>query len=144
MQPGFIFNDGIWIGEGKITFNTSPEFIKFYTKWQISPIENGIIKAIQIVEMQGIEEHVVNHFTFKDITPTNFSLSLESESMGKVFGTGVINPTVLAWELRENYPLDGFEVYELQENGDYALHAEYSSPDRFRTIIDGLVWKKGS
>ena len=144
MPPGFIFSSGIWIGEGKITFNTSLEFIKFYTKWEISSENPAFIYAIQKVEMHGVKDHVVNYFNFKDITPTSFTVLLESEAVGSVQGSGVINPTVLAWEIRNPPQFEGFEVYELQENGDYSLHAEYASIDEYRTIIDGLIWKKGS
>jgi hypothetical protein len=42
------------------------------------------------------------------------------------------------------FAFEGFEVYEQQENGDYFLHAEYGSPDQFRTIIEGLIWRKGT
>ena len=144
MSHGFIFSSGIWIGEGKITFSTSSEFIKFYTKWEIIPESETLIRATQKVEMQGIKEHVINYFIFKDITPTSFSVLLESEAMGSVHGNGVINSTVLAWEIRSNPSNEGFEVYELQDNGDYSLHAEYASTDQYRTIVDGLIWKKGS
>ena len=144
MLPNFIFSTSTWIGEGKITFSTSFDFIKFYTKWEINADAQSTIYATQKVEMQGIKDHVVNYFIFKDITPTSFSVFLESESMGSVHGTGVINPTNIAWEIRSNPAFEGFEVYELQENGDYSLHAEYASTDQYRTIIDGLIWKKGS
>jgi hypothetical protein len=144
MLPGFIFSGGIWVGEGRITLTGSPTFIKFYTKWEITLENHDLIKAVQTVEMQGVKDHVVNFFTFKDITRESFSLTLESETIGRIEGTGVIKPTVLAWELRSLLTLEGFEVYELQENGDYSLHAEYSSPEQYRTIIDGLLWKKTS
>lgn len=139
----FIFTPGIWIGEGKITFSTSPDFIKFYTKWQITEEQPGTIKAVQTVEMHGIKEHVVNNFTFVDVTPKSFALTLESEMIGSVNGKGLIDARSIAWEFRGNLSFEGFEVYELQENGDYFLHAEYSS-EQFRTIVEGLIWKKGS
>lgn len=139
---GFIFTPGIWIGEGKITFSASPEFIKFYTRWQINQDMPGKINAVQTVEMQGIPEHVINVLTFSDITPTTFSVVLENELMGKVEGSGLINAKTIAWEFRQQEAFEGFEVYEIQENGDYLLHAEYSSTDQFRTIIDALIWKK--
>jgi hypothetical protein len=54
----------------------------------------------------------------------------------------VIDAKTIAWEFRNNEEFQGFEVYELQENGDYMLHAEYSTSEDFRTIIDGRVWQK--
>ncbi len=142
-QRNFILAPSIWIGEGKITFSASPEFIKFYTKWQVTEEAPGRLKATQIVEMQDTKEHIVNTYTFYDITLTHFSVQLENEVIGKISGTGIIEPTIIAWEFQGSKNLEGFEVYELQENGDYSLHAEFSSPDQFRTIIDGLIWKKG-
>lgn len=138
----FIFNPGIWIGEGKITFSTSPEFIKFYTRWQISQETPQQTKAIQVVEMHGVPEHVVNIFIFNRLSPTSFSVFLENELMGKVSGTGLTTENTIAWEFRNQTDMEGFEVYEIQDNGDYLLHAEYSSTDQFRTIVDGLIWKK--
>lgn len=139
-QHEFIFTPGTWIGEGKISFSASPEFIKFYTKWQITK-EEGHIKAVQAVEMQGVDEHVVNVFY---VIPDQeaFKIQLENEMIGKVSGTGLTTEKTIAWEFREQFDFEGFESYELQENGDYFLHAEYASPDQFRTIVEGLIWKK--
>ena len=142
MPPGFIFSPGIWIGEGKITLNTSPECIKFYTKWEITQISQTIFDAIQIVEMQGVKEKVINHFTFKDITSTSFSVFLESEEMGKIEGIGMMSPTHFSWKICPSFSSEGFEKYELLKNGDYRLHAEYSSADGYQTLVDGIIWKK--
>lgn len=144
LPHSFIFSTGIWIGEGKITFSTSPEHIKFYTKWQVSDEENGLFVAKQTVEMQGIKEHVVNIYTFQTITPNNFTLSLANDLMGKVKGKGVIDQNTIAWELLREDSFEGFEVYERQENGDYTFHAEYSSTEQYRTIVEGLIWQKSS
>ncbi|MCE2982136.1 MAG: hypothetical protein LW832_01095 [Parachlamydia sp.] len=139
----FIFSDGIWLGEGKITFSSSPEFIKFYTRWQIVKEESDQIHAVQVVEMQGIQEQIINKFIFYDIKPKKFSLVLENQIVGKISGTGLrTDGSTVAWEFRGQSTLEGFENYERQENGDYFLHAEYGSPDQFRTIVEGLVWRK--
>jgi hypothetical protein len=144
MIKDFIFTPGLWLGEGKISFTISPEFIKFYTKWEIVEDISGITTATQIVEMQEMEERVINHFTFKDIQPTSFTVILENELVGSVTGKGIRDERTIAWEFRNQPNFEGFEVYEQQENGDYFLHAEYGSPDHFRTIVEGLVWRKGS
>ena len=140
----FIFTPGHWLGEGKITFIASSEFLKFYTKWEITELRPGMMKGVQIVEMQGVDEHVVNTFTFFDIKPDKFSVSLENNIVGKITGTGVRNNHTIAWEFREQAAFEGFEAYEQQENGDFFLHAEYGAPSQFRTIVEGLVWRKGS
>jgi hypothetical protein len=139
----FIFIPSYWLGEGKITFRTSSEFLKFYTKWEIFEEEPGVMQATQIVEMQGVKEQVINLFTFEDIKPDTFSVLLENNIVGKIAGKGLRNEKTIAWEFRGPIAFEGFEVYELQDNGDFFLHAEYGSPDQFRTIVEGLIWRKG-
>ncbi|MBA3721260.1 MAG: hypothetical protein H0W88_02545 [Parachlamydiaceae bacterium] len=143
MTHEFILKPGIWIGQGKITFTASPDSIKFFTKWQITEEIPGILRAVQKVEMEGINDHVVNYFLLENITTNGFSITIENELMGKINGKGIIEENVIAWEFRGQVTFDGFEVYELKENGDYSFHAEYASTDQFRTIVDGLIWKKG-
>lgn len=138
----FIFNPGIWIGEGKIAFTTSPESIHFYTKWKIGKYDDEIgYDCEQQVEMQGVDESVFNHVIISDVTSHSFHVTLENDLFGKVTGKGIWDPKTIAWEYLSS-EFEGFEVYELQDNGDYTLHAEYSSPDEYRTIIDGRIWKK--
>lgn len=141
----FIFNPGIWIGEGKITFSTSPESIHYYTKWIIEEFDKKLgYTCMQQVEMQGGEESVFNNLTFSDVTSDSFTVKLENELLTTVTGKGVMDLKTIAWEFRTGADFEGFEVYELQDNGDYMMHAEYASPDQYRTIIDGRVWKKSA
>ncbi len=145
MSPEFIFNtDQIWLGEGKITFSFSSDFIKFYTRWEISKENDSLIMATQIVEMQGVEEHVVNLFTFSEIQPTSFLVSMESETIKRINGTGVRSRNLIAWEFKGPEAIDGFEVYERQENGDYFLHGEYGLSEQGHTTVEGLIWCKSS
>lgn len=138
----FIFKPGLWVGEGKVTFSVSPERIRFYTKWTIEKEVNKKITCQQHVEMEGGESHVYNTFTFSNIQSTSFTVDLTSELLGSVTGKGVIDDKTIAWEFRGHPEFEGFEVYELQNNGDFLLHAEYSSIDQIRTIINGRIWKK--
>ncbi len=138
----FIFKEGVWIGEGKVKFSTSLEQIHFYTKWNINKTDKHEIKAEQQVEMRGGGENVVNYFKFSQIKNSDFTVALENEILGMATGKGVIDDKKIAWEFREHSDFEGFEVYELQENGDYLLHAEYVSTDQHRTTIDGRIWKK--
>jgi DNA-binding transcriptional regulator YdaS (Cro superfamily) len=144
MDDDFIFTPSVWLGQGKISFSSSSEFIKFYTKWEIAR-ENetpNILIATQVVELIGVDEPVVNTFTITEITPTKFVISLENASVGKVIGTGLRNENLIAWEFVGKESLEGFEVYEKQENGDYFFHAEYGTSEFFRTFVEGLVWRK--
>lgn len=140
----FVFAKGIWLGEGKITFSASSEFIKFYVKWQISEDENRVMKATQTIQMLGIEEKSINELTFFDIQADSFKVQLENENVGKVLGRGIYHKNLIAWELKKDTTFEGFETYERRENGDFFLHAEYGKNDIYRTIIDGLVWSKSS
>lgn len=139
----FIFNPGRWVGEGRISFSSSRDHLRFYTSWWIEKEEKSdVMRCQQQVEMQGAENVVCNQFLIEKISADKFKIQLENEMLGYVEGSGVIDSQTIAWEFRNNGNTEGFEVYELQENGDYMLHAEYSSPDQFRTIIDGRIWKK--
>lgn len=138
----FILEPGIWIGEGKIIFSASPESVRFYTKWAIESQNNDLISCKQSVEMQGGMEPVFNHFSFSNVASSRFAVELQNELFGHLKGTGLFDEKTIAWEFRGHPQFEGFEVYELQENGDYMLHAEYASPDMFRTTIDGRIWRK--
>ena len=38
MTQPFLFEPGLWIGEGHVQFSSSPEQVKFYTRWKIPKI----------------------------------------------------------------------------------------------------------
>lgn len=146
----FIFSPGEWIGQGKLSFSTSPTQLRFYTKWVFSATENGFLRAEQWIEQQGESDLLNNSFLFSDITPKAFAITLSNELLGSVSGTGIISNTTVAWEFKQpaneerEDAFEGFEVYELQDNGDYLFHAEYCSGEQFRTIVEGRIWKKSS
>lgn len=141
-QHAFILSPGKWVGEGKISFSASSENLRFYTRWLIGDADKGSITCSQEVEMPGNEPNMINNFVFSNVTTSSFAVELENDVLGKVKGTGIIDQKTVAWEFHGGGGLEGFEVYELQDNGDYMLHAEYASPDQFRTIIDGRIWLK--
>ncbi len=144
-QQPFLFSSGIWIGEGKITFTASPEVLSFFTRWETKPGgREGELLCTQNVEMQGVDDKVINRFRVFDITPRSFAIELENDLVGLVRGKGVIAPNEIAWEFRGHPSFEGFEVYRAKENGDYSVHAEFASPDQFRTVINGRVWRKAS
>ncbi len=141
-QHTFLFLPGSWIGEGDVTFSASPDKVHFFTKWEVKHGDDGLIRCQQTVEIRGVEEQVTNSFTISSLTEKGFHILLQNEMLREVSGKGFIDTLKLAWEFREEETFEGFEVYELQENGEYHMHAEYSSPDQFRTIIDGRIWMK--
>ena len=138
----FIMVPGYWIGEGRVSFTASPEQLHFYTRWRIYPEENGLIVAEQIVELRDVSNTMENRFTFSTFTKDGFSVLLESEAMGSLHGVGKFGEKFIAWEFKNRDVAEGFEAYEIQENGDYMIHAEYAKEERFRTIVDGRIWKK--
>jgi hypothetical protein len=144
MKHAFIFQPGLWIGEGKITFSSSPEHLHFYTKWMIAPLAGKSIHCQQKVETRGVQDVVINDFKFLKLEESKFEVELKNELVGKVTGSGVIDTKTIAWEFRGNNQIEGFEVYEIQDNGDYLVHGEYSSTEQFRTIIDGRIWQKAN
>lgn len=142
MQKHFIFQPGEWLGEGTIRFSNSDEEIAYHTKWTVQNADGDTITCYQRVEMQGSQDFVDNTFTFSHLTPQKFQISLSNLMLEGVEGTGIIDEEIFSWEFRSHPYFEGFEVYTLEENGDYAVHAEYASPDQFRTIINGRIWKK--
>ena len=140
----FILTPGLWLGEGKITFSTSPTFIKFYTKWQIVHESPQLIRAIQLIELQGEADQVANNLIFSNITANTFQIDLKSNLIGQAVGTGLYDDRVIAWEFVGNTDFEGFESYERQENGDYFFHAEYGSSHDFHTVVEGLIWRKNN
>ncbi len=138
----FIFQPGIWIGYGIITLNTSTSYLQYCTKWTIERTSEAEISAIQEIELEGRKENAINHFLFSNITPETFFITLSSEPIGIVSGTGVIDSSTIAWEFRGELALEGLEIYERQNDGEYLMHAEFIASEEYRTMINGRIWKK--
>lgn len=138
----FLFTESTWIGEGKVILGSQPQPIHFYTRWVIGPVTNGTITCDQKVEMEKGIGTVNNQLTLSNITPQTFEILLTSDQLQRVPGRGLIDPKTIAWEFRGLPDFEGFEVYELQDNGDYLFHAEYISMEQVDTVIDGRIWRK--
>lgn len=138
----FIFKQGLWIGEGTISFSASPTKVKFFTRWEIIDRGEKGSECRQTVELQGVKEHVINLYNFTKPEGLNFDVVLENEVFEKVAGKGFIEGNKIAWEFRNQASFEGFEVYQVESNGMYRMHAEYASPDQFRTMIEAQIWKK--
>lgn len=138
----FLFEPGFWIGEGRVTFSTSSEILHFYTKWESKGLVDGSIVCMQLVEMQGANEHVLNRFVITDIKPDSFAITLNNDLVDQVVGIGVLDDQTIAWEFRADSGLEGFESFKLLEGGEYSVHSEYASHEQFRSIIEGKIWKK--
>lgn len=139
--PRFILTPGIWLGEGKITLSTSPEELRFYTKWEIEQATPTSLKALQLVEIEGVKGQLINRFYIDEITADAFVIWLENEHIPLIQGAGSLTPTFLSWNFLAEDRLVGKESYQQQPNGDYLLTAEYVSASH-RTTISGHLWKK--
>jgi hypothetical protein len=114
----------------------------FKTSWQIDKKDDETIECEQKVDMEGVEEQVQNRYVFNKTGADSFQLELESEALGKVQGKCIVDENSISWEILGDIGSQGFETYRLQDNGEYTFHAEYASPDQFRTIIDGTLKKE--
>lgn len=137
----FLFQPGVWIGEGKISFSGTQDIVRFFTRWILTPSQDSF-NALQEVELHNLQQTTRNKFTFFDFKDNHFKVEMENADMGVVTGKGNFSPKTLAWELRSFPGSEGFEVYERQENGEYFFHADYVSCENFRTHIEGKLWKK--
>lgn len=141
----FLFHPHEWLGDGTITFNEFGHELKFYTKWIQSETNPNVIAYVQEIEVEGLIDKTSNRFILTKLQPGKFTITLENDSLGKVEGKGVIDEKSIAWEFRnKELGFEGFELYELQSDGNYVTRGEYISIDQLRTIIAGRLWKKGS
>lgn len=140
----FLFEPGIWLGEGKVKLSVSEDDLLFFTRWNIDkPKEKGIIDSSQEIEIKGLQDKSKNTLIFTPVSQEEFKVELENETIGKVQGKGLIRPKLIAWEFRSlDKVFEGFEVYELLEEGSYFMHAEYINKEELRTQIQGKIWKK--
>lgn len=144
MNHHFIFEADEWLGEGTIKLSMSEEPLFFVTRWKRQAHEEGgPIEVIQEVQIKGINETMVNHFTFSPVDAKNMTITLENNTVGKVEGTGVVNQDVIGWEFNSpQVHFQGFEFYEKQNQDQYLMRGEYASDDDYRTYITGKIWKK--
>ena len=116
------------------------------TRWSVDKAKkSGLIGSMQEVQITGIPDVMHNQFSFYDFVEDRFSVTLENATIGKVLGSGICRPKLIAWEFRNNdIGFEGFEMYELLEDGSYFMHAEYVSQEDFRSAIQGKIWKKSA
>jgi len=142
LKHPFILQPGVWLGEGRISFTESPEELRFYTRWTVSGKEEGVVSCVQEIEVEGVSDPMQNNFSFCDILPDSFLVRLENSVLGTVDGEGIIDSHLISWEFRQGMDagFEGFEIYEVQSDETYKMHAEYASAEQFRTAINGRLW----
>jgi len=52
----FILEPGLWLGEGKISFSASPEFLRFYTKWTVEKDNNPRLHVHKKLKLKGLKK----------------------------------------------------------------------------------------
>ena len=137
----FIFEPGIWLGQGTIKLNFSDEELPFHTRWSVEKKDkDGKIRVIQEVQISGLSESVDNHFVFSSVAGGAFSIELYNDSVGTVLGEGLRKNNKVSWEFRSE-DLEGFEHFEVLSDGTYAHHSEYCTKDDYRSQIKGKIWR---
>jgi hypothetical protein len=138
----FIFNPGAWTGEGKIVLNMVEEELFFNTNWAVQSRDFvGKVACAQEIQIQGLAENMRNELTFYDFNHKTFCVDMENQNIGRIAGTGVFDEKMIAWEFRNNdMNFEGYETYNLQEDGSYLMRGEYVTSDQFRTQIEARIW----
>ena len=141
----FLFQPGCWIGEGKIQLNAADDKMQFYTRWKTLFVDPDFqeFDATQEVQIVGHPDIMFNQFTFTQFDQKKFDVLLENQTWGQVQGVGQVDDKFIGWEFRHTgLGFEGYEYYELQEDGSYKMKAEYVSKDELRTTIEGKIWKQ--
>lgn len=114
--------------------------LPFTMRWTILPREDGEIFFNQVIDVESFSENMRNQFCIWNVTDTQFEIRLENHLIGKVTGSGLISPTVIAWEFKNpEQELQGFEVYEKQTDGSYKMRAEFTAGEGLRTCVRGFI-----
>lgn len=139
MSTHFLFQEGEWIGQGRICFTVNPEEIPFDIHWTVASIDKNRFRAVQRVEMED-QDPIINIFTITRQPAGQFQLYLENEILGVFSGDGLYD-TCVAWEFAHYGVLEGLEVYEKRNEDDYSFRAEYLGNDGTVTTVRGAMSK---
>jgi len=141
----FLFQPGCWIGEGKIQLNAFEDQLVFFTRWKSLHVDTEFreFEASQEVQIAGHADMMFNHFLFTQFHQKKFEVVLENQTWGEVKGIGMVDEKFIEWEFRDTeLGFEGYEYYELLDDGTYVMKAEYVSKDELRTVIEGKIWKQ--
>lgn len=141
----FLFSSGSWLGEGQIQIGALEEDLNFFTRWSSHHPDPDFIEfeSGQEIQIAGHSDIMMNDYFFSNFCKGHFEVELENQAWGKVYGEGLIDQEYIGWEFRGTEPgFEGYEYYQLLEDGSYRMKAEYTSGDDFRTAIDGRIWQQ--
>ncbi len=101
--------------------------LDFRVTWIVLAEDERKIHFSQEVDLVSINEKMRNQFCVSSITPERFVIQLQNQLVKKVEGIGVITPETIAWEFHNrDQEFEGFEIYDLQEDGSYIMRAEFT------------------
>ncbi|MBI5274124.1 MAG: hypothetical protein HY860_03610 [Chlamydiales bacterium] len=141
----FLFSGGNWIGEGSIQLSNVEEVLVFYTRWKSTTGDPDLLEvdATQEIQVAGHTDIMLNQYLFSNFDGKRFEVELENQAWGKVFGEGIIDDGFIGWEFRDNdLGFEGYEYYQLQQDGSCEMKGEYATGDEFKTLIQGKIWKQ--
>jgi hypothetical protein len=139
----FFKEPGTWLGQGVISFTMTQDQLRFYARWTVTEVDLNDIYCTQEIEIDGMSDKMENSIHITDVSQGKFKINLENSLWGVVQGEGLISDETVAWEFRrQGEGFEGLEVYEKSGEGQYLLKADYLSPDMYRTMIEGELWKK--
>jgi len=138
----FLFEPGIWLGEGKITFSYSQESFAYFTKWIVEEGNNGVVSCKQFVEISELGHKMENRFNVQLVSDAAFEIALSNEFVSKVPGKGRADQTQIFWEFQQLESLEGQEEYTRQARDEYTMRGGYCAQNLFRTVIEGKIWLK--
>lgn len=142
----FIFSPGTWQGEGKIVLNMVEEELLFNMQWSIPNKDfAGKVSCAQDIQIHGLSENMRNELSFYDFQNKVFAVDMENQNVGRIVGQGIVDDKMIAWEFRNNdLNFEGYETYNLQEDGSYLMKGEYVTSDQFRTQIEARLWLRST
>lgn len=139
----FIFSPGKWLGEGRIRLNQFEEDLVFFTRWTVRAEEEHEIECIQEIQIKGIGDIMVNHFSIFQIESSGFSLVMDNHAVGTIQGKGILHEQAIGWEFRvPEIGFEGFEYYEKESEESYLMRGEFATTDQLRTTLQGRIWKQ--
>lgn len=142
MSHAFIFAPGVWKGEGKITFSMADDELDFKVTWIVLAKDENKIHFSQEVDLIGVGEKMRNQFCVSSITSEKFEIQLQNQLVRKVVGVGLINSHTIAWEFHnKDQEFEGYEIYDLQDDGSYHMRAEFTAGEGLRTHVKGWIRK---
>lgn len=145
LRHPFIFSPGAWDGFGTITFSMASDILNFTMRWTVLPVEERKIYFNQEIAIKTFPEKMRNNFTLLPLSDTAFEIQLENQIVGKVVGSGLVTPSTIAWEFRRrDQDFEGYEIYEIQNDGTYKMRAEFTAGEGMRTQIVGAIVPVGS